>query len=487
MMSMWKRNARTVFLVCTVLAAGCATQVDGPDKSGETRVHVPPFIVHGEDVEAGYVSQAFADSVANNLKQANGLQMVGGDAESNPERILRGTLTRDGLEVRATLELLDPAAGITLWQTEAEATGGDLSDLASRLSRAAASAMGVSFPKLYPVITDLVGGSDMVASPLTEQALAALRQYNFGGFLADTNELVKQFETDPVAHVYNAWALVHVWSGAPERETLTRLKDRLVELDRVDPASPYDELLHAFIYRSSGNPDWALELYTRVLARDDLATSARAWALRQRAYAYVQVGNSAAALSDADASVNLDPAGAANLVALSRALQEVDRLQEAFLRSRQALALEPSAWRHHQRSGVVLTRDGRFQEAAEYLARACELSNSQEACGNLAVALLRGGRVDEARRVAERTRKLAGSPWGMYNLACYWALAGEREPAVDSLRRALALGFADMMVSNDTDLDSLRDDPEFQKVITAIEDRLRTKKQVSESLFPFEA
>jgi hypothetical protein len=89
--------------------------------------------------------------------------------------------------------------------------------------------------------------------------------------------------------------------------------------------------------------------------------------------------------------------------------------------------------------------------------------------------------------VAERSGKLAGNPWGMYNLACFWSLAGERKPAVDSLRRALALGYADMLVSTDPDLDALRDDPEFQKVITAIEDRLRTKKQVSESLFPFQA
>ena len=486
-MGMWNRTAGTVLAAGLVVLAGCGSPREESGTSGEILLHVRPFTVQGEDREAAYVCQAFADSMANNLKQATGLTLVDEEGDLQPDRILSGTLTRDGLAVHATLELTDGSTGNSLWQTEADATGGDLSDLASRLSRASASALEAPFPHLYPVITDLVGGQELMASPLTEQALTALRQYNIGAFLADTNELVQRFDSDPVAHVWNAWALVHTWSGAPERETLTRLKDRLVELNRVDPDSPYDELLHAFIYRSSGNPDWALELYTRVLARDDLATATRAWALRQRAYAYVQVGNTAAALSDADASVKLDPAGAANLVALSRALQDVGRLDDAFLRSRQALALEPSAWRHHQRAGVVLTRAGRFDEAVEQLERACELSDSQEACGNLAVALLRSGKKDEARQVAERTRKLAGSPWGMYNLACFWALAGEREPAVDSLRRALALGFADMLVSTDTDLDSLRDDPEFQKIITAIEDKLRAKKQVSESLFPFQA
>ncbi|MBD3868611.1 MAG: hypothetical protein IFK94_10850 [Acidobacteria bacterium] len=78
-MSIWKRTAGLVLLAVAVLVAGCGTQV--------------------EEVEAGYVSRAFAVSVANNLKQANGLMLVGDDGETDPDRILSGTLPRDGLAV----------------------------------------------------------------------------------------------------------------------------------------------------------------------------------------------------------------------------------------------------------------------------------------------------------------------------------------------------------------------------------------------------
>jgi adenylate cyclase len=54
----------------------------------------------------------------------------------------------------------------------------------------------------------------------------------------------------------------------------------------------------------------------------------------------------------------------------------------------------------------------------------------------------------------------------LYNAACFHSLAGEPEPALDLLERALAKGggFPDWL-RHDTDFDPLREHPRFQALL----------------------
>jgi hypothetical protein len=57
--------------------------------------------------------------------------------------------------------------------------------------------------------------------------------------------------------------------------------------------------------------------------------------------------------------------------------------------------------------------------------------------------------------------------WGRhYNLACYDAMAGETDAALEQLRTAVELNRDEVMkwLSHDTDLDPLRDDPRFKEI-----------------------
>lgn len=259
-------------------------------------------------------------------------------------------------------------------------------------------------------------------------------------------------------HEVTDWARMLAWDARPANEQrLAELKQRLVTLDRIDPASPYDEIMRGYVYRTTGHPDHAGDLYNRVLARTDLAVAMRAWILRQRTFTHRQLGNMEA--------VRLDPSSAHSLVALSRALETGGRIEEATDHARRALMLEPSAWRQHQRLGIALIRSGNLADARTALERACRFGECQEACANLAVALQRGGWSEEARSAAEHAESLPGSRWGFYNLACYRSLADRRSAAIDDLRRAIDLGFADSLIRTDTDLDPLREDPRFEAIL----------------------
>jgi tetratricopeptide (TPR) repeat protein len=490
-----RRRRRTAGLPTVLLAvlalAGCAAEP--PAESDETAglvFQVLPFDVQGQGAGADFVGLAFAESLAANLAQVDDLTIEGPASEvasGRPTRRISGTLLRDGQAIRASLSLRDGDSDAVLWETETSPQAIDLSALASGLARQTVEAIGIPFPALYDHI-DNVSASTGTDPDLVASARELRRHGDSQGFLEAAAGLALRFPDDPAVHALHAWALLFAWDAAPSSETyLAQLKERLAVLDRVDPTSPYDEFLRAYVYRSSGQPDQALALYSRILARTDLTHAARGWALRQRAYTHLQLGNADAARDDAEVALGLDPSNAASFAALSKAQEIQGELEDAIASSNRALALQPSAWRHHQRLGLVLSRAERYDEALAALDRACALSGSQEPCANLAVSLVRADREAEARDAARHAESLSPNRWGLYNLACHWALAGHRDRAVAALHRSLELGFADALIKTDPDLERLRHDEEFESIVTSVGERLKSRRELTRSVFPWQA
>jgi len=475
--------------VCLALAAalvpGCGSSPTSSPPPAESSIAVLPFEVVGQDEGAEYLGPAFADALATILGEVDGVHLA--ESPEGATRVLTGTLTRKGEDVHGAVRLIDPANNdAQAWELDARSEGDSLSSLASGLARLVVGALGLEYPAVYGYIADVTVGPEIAASPLVARVEEARRQGDIGEFVEASRALTERYGDDPATHVLNGWALTRAWDADPSGETLSRLKDRLVALDRVDPSSPYDELLRAYIYRSSGEPDQARVLYSQVLSRSDLAIPTRAWALRQRSLASLQMGDLAAARRDAEQSVALDPVNAQSFIALSKALEALNLTAEAAEASKKALILEPYQWRHHQRLGIVYIRGGHFDLAPRSIEKACEMGGSQEACANLAVTLERAGRSSEARGAAEHAASLAATAWGLYNLACYRSISGDVAGALADLRGSSELGFADALITTDPDLASLRGDSRFEAVVAEVEDRLRTRREISDSVFPWQ-
>ena len=443
-----------------------------------------PLDVKGQEDGADIVGNALAHSIIAGLSGVRDLEAtVAERAGAGTTHTLEGVLERRQGAALLNVLLRRQVDGEVLWESGEHDIGTDLSRAASELGRDIAAAMGLVYPSRYPYINDFNPGERLAASPLYAEFLEA----GSGDHALEVGaQLVEAFPDDPAVHVLHAWALMLAWDAAPNENTLAELRERLTSLARVDPSSPYDDLIRAYVYRSSGEPGQARVVYSWVLDGTELAPAARAWALRQRALAGLQVGDAESARRDAQEAATLDPSKPENHIALSKALEEVGLLDEAADASRQALALA-SHWRHHQRLGLVYSRAGRFEPATEALRSACELGNSQEACANLAVILGRAGDAAAAHVAAEHAESLSGTPWGAYNLACYRSRSGDLEGAVRELRRALELGYADKLVTTDPDLDALRELQEFKEVSAAIEERITTRREQSSSIFPWQS
>jgi Flp pilus assembly protein TadD len=84
-----------------------------------------------------------------------------------------------------------------------------------------------------------------------------------------------------------------------------------------------------------------------------------------------------------------------------------------------------------------------------------------------ATALMRLGQRDQALERARRALAIDPEDAGvLYNVACFYAVAGSSEEALDHLDKAIQNGFGHReWLENDSDLDSIRDEPRFQTLL----------------------
>jgi tetratricopeptide (TPR) repeat protein len=80
------------------------------------------------------------------------------------------------------------------------------------------------------------------------------------------------------------------------------------------------------------------------------------------------------------------------------------------------------------------------------------------------------GQPDQSLKVDQQLARLQpGNPLVFYNLACDHSLNGEVDRAVESLEKALALGYRDFTwLAKDPDLRQLRQHPLYRKIETRI-------------------
>jgi len=119
---------------------------------------------------------------------------------------------------------------------------------------------------------------------------------------------------------------------------------------------------------------------------------------------------------------------------------ELDQLEAAQKMFEKAIEIDPVCTRAHYDLGVVFSRTGWEEDALKQFEKAIGLNE------NYAL------------------------PY--YAISCLYALQNRRRPALDYLRNAILRGFNDWdHIDNDHDLDSLRDDEEFQKIMEKKENK----------------
>ncbi len=127
-----------------------------------------------------------------------------------------------------------------------------------------------------------------------------------------------------------------------------------------------------------------------------------------------------------------------------------------------------SAVEWHLLRGDALRAKLEHHRALECFQRAHELDpKSLDALLGMAWCFKRTDRLDqsiESMRIAYQHHPTV--PLVLYNLSCYYALANDKDHALSWLGRALRMNRSMVkLIPEETDFDSLRDDPDFQHLL----------------------
>lgn len=432
-----------------------------PSAVPDASVAILPFTDMSAAKDQDYFCDGLAEEILNALTAVRGLRVASRtssfrfrdgatDARDigrmlNVAAIMEGSVRKAGEHVRVTAQLIDAGNGYHLWSENFDRRLEDIFAIQEEIARSVVRALRVSLKT--PTALDL-----------ERNAPHDLHAYEFYLRGRQLQSMKSTF----------------TWTAAPE------MFRRAIELD------PGYAQAHA------GLADALVELLLWRLARPDqvldeaLAASRHALALApDLAEAQLAHANTLHLAGDYDAAA----------VAFERAIVLNNELYEAhyyfarhlFARGLDARSIEQFEAAHRTRPDefqaltlAVAPADALGDHArADDLARRAltlalaeaEMDPENGRARYLAAGLqLRLGDKEGGRRNAEAALRLRPDDFGtLYNVACFHALAGESDRALDLLDRAIATGqgFRDW-IEHDHDLESLHALPRFREILARL-------------------
>jgi serine/threonine protein kinase/Tfp pilus assembly protein PilF len=252
----------------------------------------------------------------------------------------------------------------------------------------------------------------------------------------------------------------------------------LRQKDYAQACADFDEVLRR-------RPEVTEALIDRALAREGLrrvadavqdltealergAPETRIYFVRSRLRS--KLGDAEGARRDKEEGLRREPADEKSWVTRGFA-RLADNPQGALADFEQALRINPrSAAALQNKAHVLAEKLGRTEEAVTVLTRALELYPGAAASrSGRGVLRARLGRRDEAIKDGEDALLQDATPPRQYQVACIYALTSKQQPddrlrALQLLASALARGYGADLLPTDSDLDPLRDLPEFRRL-----------------------
>jgi non-specific serine/threonine protein kinase len=181
------------------------------------------------------------------------------------------------------------------------------------------------------------------------------------------------------------------------------------------------------------------------------------------------------AITSAQKAIELDPNNFSGYWLLGRIYHNGDRDKEALELFQKVVKLNPDFYSVYGDLQIVYSRLGeteKYKEIVQTSLKVYERYLSQhpyDARGHMyfAVDLAQVGRKEEAKIEAAKALELSPEdPLMLYNATCFYSQMNEKKLAVDSLRNAFSVGYANYdWLKRDTDLDPIRNEPEFLELM----------------------
>ncbi len=436
------------------MAPAEAAKPAAPATPASPRIAVLYFDLMSTDPDDRFLADGLVDDLIVDLMRLEHIE-VASRAEVQPYRdrqlpprtlareldtdyLLLGSVRRAGNRARISVQLVRAHDGHTMWAERFDRTLEDLFDMQAEVSKRIVDSLQVA---LKPEEREMLDRSPTMSREAYTYYLRAVDLLDKG---RDDNRraeaLLKEAVTlDPdfaLAHAMlgQCYALrgMRWWGSQTEVAKLARPHaERALALD---PDLPEAHVVNSMLLRLAGDRQGLLESLARLAERNPRDPNAREWV----AWSYMALGRHAEAAAVLEPLVRDHPDRFVPVSYLANVYDALGRREEAK---------------------AMLQRE--LESEIEHLRR-----NPDDALSRafMAISLVRTGQVEQGIVQAELAGALAPDDGRLrYNVACAFALAGQKERALAELRAALerVKDYITDWPVRDPDMKSLHDDPEF--------------------------
>ncbi len=170
-------------------------------------------------------------------------------------------------------------------------------------------------------------------------------------------------------------------------------------------------------------------------------------------------------------AIELDPHNFNGYWILGRIYHSTDRDKEAIDLLKKVIELNPEFFSAYKDLKIVYDRTGQKEKSKEILVESLDvypkyfMQHPDDARAHLyyATTLAEANKIEEAKAEAAKAVELNPTdPLMQYNVACFYAVIGEKKTAIQTLKSAFSAGYQDYeWTKRDSDLDSIRQEPEY--------------------------
>jgi len=457
-------------------------------------VAILPFKNVSNDPESSFYEFSLADAVITELARVRslvvrpsseivkyqGTQVDPRQAgrEMSVSAVLSAGFLRAGDRIRVTAQLVDVSSGDLLWSDRIDADATDIISVQDTITQEICDGLRL---ELTSDEKDRLEQQKTANAEAYEEYLRGrdcLGRYIYHTVARkDVDEAIEHFERaadldSSFALAYSALGAAHasrVMKGFGEPEDHALAQEAFDQALALDPHLIEARMTMIFIYLSRGEKALAraaVDELKREAPNDASVHFVRAVVARLD-------GDYAKALRSLDRMVRLNPTERV-VVSYNRArlFTYLGRFEEAFAELDAGGAVEPDHPLIKTFRARALYYHGEPTKAAEILEEVLEQHPQLDGIRPIYATFLSAlGFSDEARaQLTEEVRKTADTDHDIaYWLASAYAMEGERADALTWLRRAIQLGNENRpWFETDKNWDSLRGDPEYQRIIASI-------------------
>jgi eukaryotic-like serine/threonine-protein kinase len=405
----------------------------------------------------------------------------------NVESVLEGTYQRSSDVIRVTVQLIDGRTGNTRWSQRYDLRSADILSFEDQIATKVVEGLQIEISPTeqkaiqQPVTTSVDAYNDYL------QARFYLNEYlmhsqvesleNGQRLLLRAVSLDKNF-TDAHALLAELYAFQSANFVQDAGANLKRGEVAAQNALRINPQSVEGVTALGTIYGEEGREQEAISTLRQAVALAPNSETAR----QSLGYSYYYAGLNELAEQNYRKLLEINPAPLQPHWMHARMLLYCGKALQAEKEMRQVVAANPDQFKALGYFGLVLYYEGKLEEAEPNLNHAVVLSRDSSddtprmIAGFVYASRNQRGRID--RRILQYRPEQLVDGDSAYWVGGIYALLGERQQALDWLKRAVALGDVNYpWFARDKNYDSLRSDPEYQSIMAGVRQRWEAYKK----------